>query len=292
MSGGVPVLAAEAEAFVDAVIERKGSTRVSVCLPCRNEEASVGHVVSALLGHQRSAELIDQLLVIDDGSSDRSAEVAAAAGATVVPIADLHTVFGPGRGKGNVMWTSLLASDGDLVVWIDADVRTVDLSWVAGLIDPLLRDPDVALSKATYERPQDEGGGGRTTELVIRPLISLLTPELAWIAQPLSGEVAVRRSLIETLPFVQGWGVEIALVLDVASKFGPEAIAQADLGVRRHRHHDLLDLRLQATEVMATMLARCGVALAEDEPAFIDADGKRIPLNLVERPAVASVRNA
>ena len=292
MIADTPSLTAEQVDFVRSVVDAKGSTRVSVCLPCRNEEASVGAVVTALRAHPLANDLVDELIVIDDGSTDRSAEVAAAAGAAVVAIASLHERYGSGRGKGNALWVSMLASSGDLVVWIDADVRTVDLTWVARLVLPMLRDPDVALVKATYCRPQDEGGGGRTTELVIRPLVSLLAPELAWVAQPLSGEVAVRRSMVQTLPFVQGWGVEIAMILDVAERFGPAAIAQADLGERRHRHHDLMDLRLQATEVMATFLRRRGLALAESEPALVLPDGSRAALNLDERPAVVSLRDS
>ena len=274
------------------MISRKGETRVSVCLPCRNEADSVGEVVRALLREDNARDLIDELIVIDDGSTDDSARLAEAAGATVVAISQIHDRYGAGRGKGNVLWASMLASTGELVVWIDADVRTVDLSWVAGLVEPMLEDPQVALVKATYHRPQDEGGGGRTTELVIRPLMSLLASELAWLAQPLSGEVGVRRSMIEAVPFAQGWGVEIAMILDVADTFGPGALAQADLGERRHRHHDLLDLRLQATEVMATFLSRRSVEFPDDDPALVTPDGERRLLNLAERPPIRSVRDA
>ncbi|NLA36096.1 MAG: glucosyl-3-phosphoglycerate synthase [Actinobacteria bacterium] len=292
MIAGTSRLDAQQIDFVRSVVEAKGTTRISVCLPCRNEERSVGGVVDALCDHPVWRDLIDELIVIDDGSTDRSAEIAAAAGATVVPIDSFHERYGPGRGKGNALWVSMLASSGDLVVWVDADVRTVDLTWVAHLVLPMLQNPGVALVKATYCRPQDEGGGGRTTELVIRPLVSLLAPELAWVAQPLSGEVAVRRSMVETVPFVQGWGVEIAMILDIAERFGAAAIAQADLGERRHRHHDLMDLRLQATEVMATLLRRRGVPLAEADPALVLADGSRTPLNLDERPPVVSLRDS
>ena len=272
-------------------LRHKGTNRVSVCLPCRNEEHTVGRVVGALQGESDAVGLVDELIVVDDRSTDRSAERALAAGAKVVSVDEIHTEYGVAAGKGNVLWASLWCSTGDIVVWIDADVVTADLTWVARLVQPLFVDDAVALAKATYYRPTDEGGGGRTTELVVRPLVSLVAPQLGWVKQPLGGEVAVRRSMIEQLPFVQGWGVEIAMLLDVVERFGPEAVVQVDLGERRHRHHDLMDLRGQAAEVAATILARSGVQLAVDPPRLLLPDDEDVVLNLAERPAVASLRH-
>ena len=281
------------EGLLGSVAARKGARRVSICLPCRNEQETVGIVVAALKAETMdSIGLVDELIVIDDGSTDETAARAAAAGARVVPISEVHRRFGEGAGKGNVLWASLLVSEGDFVVWLDADVTTATPEWVAQLLEPLLDDPRVALVKASYERPTDSGGGGRTTELVVRPLLSLLAPQLSWIDQPLAGEMAVRRDLIETIPLAQGWGVEIAMILDLAERYGAASIAQVHLGVRRHRHRDLMDLRVQAAEVMATLLGRLGIATAEPDPQLRLPDGTPLALNLDERPPAALARNA
>ncbi len=165
-------------------------------------------------------------------------------------------MHGVGHGKGNVLWASLAASKGDFVVWLDGDVTSFQPDWIVKLLAPLIDDDTVALVKATFHRPTQLGGGGRTTELVARPLLSLYFPELIGLHQPLAGEYAGRRSVLEQLPFVEGWGVEIAMLIDIARLYGAEAIAQVDLGVREHRHRSLHALSVQATEVMATMLGR------------------------------------
>jgi len=161
------------------------------------------------------------------------------------------------------------------------------------LLAPMLDDDTVALVKALSHRPTRLGGGGRTTELVARPLMSLYYPELTGLHQPLAGEYAGRRTVLEQLPFVQGWGVEIAMLIDVARRFGPEAIAQIDLGTREHRHRSLHALSVQAAEVMATMLARVpsGSLLPEESPSLRRADGSAVPLNLSERPPLAWLRS-
>ena len=203
-----------------------------------------------------------------------------------VVLEDIHDVHGPGHGKGNVLWASLLASRGDVVVWLDGDLTTFEPSWVAGLVEPLIAHDDIALVKAASERPDDEGGGGRTTELVARPLMSLYLPELTPLRQPLAGEYAVRRSVVETLPFVTGWGVEMALLIDIARAHGAGSIAQVDVGVRRHRHQPLTSLSVQAAEVMATVLERVGAGRPTSS-TFRRADGVEVELNLGERPPVA-----
>jgi glucosyl-3-phosphoglycerate synthase len=150
--------------------------------------------------------------------------------------------------------------------------------------------------KAAYHRPTDAGGGGRTTELVARPLISRCFPSLAGLEQPLSGEYAVRRAALEQLSFVQGWGVEMGLLIDIERRWGADAIGQVDLGRRVHRHRSLQSLSVQAAEVMATMLDRAGVpaalASAESEQVLERPDGSVVPLNLSTRPPVASLRHA
>jgi glucosyl-3-phosphoglycerate synthase len=240
-----------------------------------------------------SAKLIDELIVLDDDSTDDTARVATEAGATVVSIHTVNDMYGPGRGKGNALWATVVASTGDLIVWCDGDVTSVEPSWVVRLLMPLLSTPDVALVKACYRRPTELGGGGRTTELVARPMLSLFLPELTALHQPLSGEYAARRSAIETIPFVQGWGVEIAMLADIAERFGAGAIAQVDVGVRHHRHQSLDSLGLQAAEVMATLISRVGADkyFATDQLALVRPNGTSEALNLDERPPVRSIQD-
>lgn len=265
--------------------ECKGDRTISMCIPCRDEVATIGPIVAAARQHlvDRHA-VLDELLVLDDRSTDDTAAVATNAGATVVNIDDVHRRHGVGHGKGNALWASLVASNGDLIVWCDGDVTSFTPEWVVHLVAPLLLDPSVALVKAMYHRPTTSGGGGRTTELVARPLLSLFAPELTALAQPLSGEFAGRRDMLEQIPFVEGWGVEIAMLLDLVRRFGPASIAQVDLGERHHRHRSLHSLAVQAAEVMATALARVGVPSTEGTPSLTRADGSMVPLNLAERP--------
>ena len=277
----------------EAVVDAKAGRTVSVCIPCRDEAATVGPLVSSIRAElvQKRA-LVDELIVLDDRSTDDTAAVAASAGARVVDIREVHAQHGEGHGKGNALWASLVASEGDFVVWVDGDITSFTPDWIVRLVAPMLDDDTVALVKALSHRPTRLGGGGRTTELVARPLMSLYYPELAGLHQPLSGEYAGRRSVLEQLPFVQGWGVEIAMLIDIARIHGPEAIAQIDLGTREHRHRSLHALSVQAAEVMATMLGRvpAGSLLSENEPLLRRADGSTVPLNLSERPPLAWLR--
>lgn len=278
------------ECTIDSVVAAKAGRTVSLCIPCRDEAATIGPLVSAIR-HEliERAPLVDQLIVLDDRSTDETAAVAASAGGTVVPIDDMHARFGEGHGKGNALWASLAASTGDFVVWLDGDITSFEPHWISRLLAPMLHDESIALVKAVSHRPTQLGGGGRTTELVTRPLLSLYYPELTGLHQPLAGEYAGRRDVLEQLPFVQGWGVEIAMLIDLARRYGPGSIAQVDVGTREHRHRSLHALSVQAAEVMATMLARVpdGSLLAHDSPALCRADGSVVPLNLSERPPLA-----
>jgi glucosyl-3-phosphoglycerate synthase len=249
---------------VPAAVRARG-WRVSVCLPARDEAATIGAIVREL--RAGAPGLVSEVVVIDDGSVDATAEVAARAGARVVAEADLVPEAGPGSGKGNVLWKSLAACDGDLICWIDADLRNFRAESVARLVEPLVTDPDTVFVKAYYERPLAGAprGGGRVTELVARPLLSLLFPKLADIVQPLGGEYAGRRDALETLPFVQGWGVELGLLVDVAERFGRGAIAQVDLGIREHRNRPLDELGPQALAILTTALRRAEL-LSADAP--------------------------
>ena len=275
---------------IEAVLRAKGTSTVSLCIPCRDEAATIGSLVSIIRAElMRKVPFVDELIVVDDRSTDDTAAVAASAGAKVVSINDVHAKYGEGHGKGNVLWASLAASTGDFVVWIDGDITSFEPHWITRLLAPMLDDESVALVKAVFHRPTQLGGGGRTTELVARPLFSLYYPELAGLHQPLAGEYAGRRAVLEQLPFVQGWGVEVAMLIDIARRYGPEAIAQIDLGTREHRHRGLHSLSVQAAEVMATLLARVpeGSLLHDPAPVLRRPDGSVVPLNLSERPPLA-----
>lgn len=259
----------------------------------RDEAATIGSLVSVIRKElMDDMSIVDELIVLDDRSTDDTAIVAAHAGARVVGIDDVHDEHGDGHGKGNALWATLLVSSGDIVVWCDGDVTSFEPDWVVKLITPLLDDPTVAMVKALYHRPTKYGGGGRTTELVARPLMSRFFPALTGLAQPLSGEYAARRDVLEQLEFVQGWGVEMALLIDIAALHGAPAIGQVDLGSRLHRHRSLHSLSVQAAEVTATMLDRAGVTTAgpKNVPQVLTrSDGSAVPLNLSTRPAVASI---
>ncbi|MDP8938299.1 MAG: glucosyl-3-phosphoglycerate synthase [Actinomycetota bacterium] len=228
---------------------------VSVCIPARNEAATVadivGNLVSALVG---GARVVDEVVVVDDGSIDDTAAVAEASGARVV------RRQGP-PGKGLAMADAAAAASGDLLVFLDADVRNFAPHFVTRLLRPLVNGPEgVVLVKAAYRRPLHgvDGEGGRVTELVARPLIERLFPDLAFVAQPLAGEVAIRRSALDQLDLEPGYGVEIGMLVDVARRFGVAAIAQVDLGDRVHRNRALRELADQSRQVVAAVLDRAG----------------------------------
>lgn len=295
-SGQVPsvVVLDPTTATVTDLVAAKAGRTISVCLPARNEEATVGPIVAAITNGLTAAEgpaLVDELLVLDDGSTDETALEAKQAGAEVVAVADVLPTVRRGKGKGNVLWKSIAASSGDVIVWCDTDLTSFTPSYVTRLVAPLLGDPDLALVKGFYERPVDETGqgGGRTTELLARPLLSLYFPPLATIRQPLGGEAAATRSLLERLPFVESYGVESALLIDTYRLLGHEAMAQVDLGVRRHRHRDLLSLSEQAAEILPIVLGRAGVELPDPVPPLINHGGEERPVRLAERPPMVEV---
>jgi glucosyl-3-phosphoglycerate synthase len=274
----------------DRVLAAKAGRSVTLCFPCRDEAATVGALVTSARRHLvDDTGLVDELIVLDDRSTDETNVVASAAGATVVHIDEIHIDHGVGHGKGNALWASLIASTGDLVVWCDGDVTSFTPDWVVHLLAPLVADDSINLVKASYRRPTTAGGGGRTTELVARPLLSLFAPGLAALAQPLSGEFAGRREMLEAIPFVEGWGVEIAMLIDIARRFGASSIAQVDLGERLHRHRSLHALSVQAAEVMATALNRFDHDFGSGSQSLTRSDGSIVPLNLVERPPVCSL---
>ncbi|MFE5872119.1 glucosyl-3-phosphoglycerate synthase [Streptomyces roseifaciens] len=249
--------------------KRASGTTVSVVLPALNEEPTVGTIVATIRRELMSdaVPLVDELVVVDSGSTDRTAEVAAAAGARVVHRDEVLPSLPALPGKGEVLWRSLLATTGDIVCFVDADLREFSADFVSGIVGPLLTDPGVHFVKAMYDRPlgtefdvpgsaRTAGQGGRVTELVARPLLNLHWPQLAGFVQPLGGEYAARRSLLEQLPFPVGYGVELGLLVDALHTVGLGALAQVDVGVRKHRHQDGRALGRMAAAIYRTAQLR------------------------------------
>jgi len=237
----------------------KGATQVSVVLPALDEEATVGRVVEMVVDLGRRTGLVDEVVVMDSGSSDATAAVARDAGAVVHHRDDVLPEVGSLPGKGEVLWKSLAVTRGDVVAFVDADLTDPHPALVTGLLGPLLCTREVQLVKGCYDRPLVGGGatsGGRVTELMARPLINRLAPDLAGLVQPLAGEYAARRSLLERLPFVSGYGVEIGMLVDALALAGLDAIAQVDLGHRSHHNQGTAALGRMASQVLATMLSR------------------------------------
>ncbi|GAA1314173.1 glucosyl-3-phosphoglycerate synthase [Saccharothrix xinjiangensis] len=278
---------------VPELVALKGGRAVSVVLPALDEEATVGGVVAAV--RPLVGSLVDELVVVDSGSTDGTAARAAAAGARVVRRSDVLPDLPPRPGKGEVLWRSLAATSGDLVVFLDSDLVDPDPGFVPALLGPLLTR-DVHLVKGFYRRPLggSGSGGGRVTELAARPLLNALRPELAGVVQPLGGEYAGTRAFLESVPFAPGYGVEIGLLLDAHARYGLAGIAQVNLGVREHRNRDLRQLGAMAAQVAGTALRRCGVPVASASlTQFLPFDGEWLPSSVEvpaeDRPAMRSV---
>jgi glucosyl-3-phosphoglycerate synthase len=236
---------------------------VSVCIPARNEAATIGRVVRVLRrALVDKSGLVDEIVVMDGDSSDDTAAIARAEGAIVYSEHEVLPETGPGRGKGEGLWKSLHVCHGDIICWVDADIQNIHPRFVYGLIGPLLADESIQYVKAFYERPIRQRkvthptGGGRVTELVARPVLNLFWPDLAGIVQPLSGEYAGRRELLEQLRFSSGYGVELGLLIDIAGRCGLDGIAQVDLEVRVHRNQDVQALSRMSFGIMQTALRR------------------------------------
>ena len=294
------------------LLARKRDTgmTVSVVLPALNEQGRVGRVAEVLRrATVEEVPLVDELVVVDGGSSDGTREEARRAGATVVSQRDVLAHLGDAPGKGEALWKGLAATSGDVVLFIDADIVDIGPRFVVGLLGPLLTDPQVVYTKAAYDRPlRLDGapprptGGGRVTELMARPLLAAFWPELAWLAQPLSGEYAGRREVLESVPFVRGYGVEVALLADIADRYGADRIAQVDLDRREHDHQDLPALGRMASEILHVALdrlARSGRLVTTEPPAVLLPQPVRTPDGLLqqvhevavsERPPLREVR--
>ncbi|MEZ5377209.1 MAG: glucosyl-3-phosphoglycerate synthase [Acidimicrobiales bacterium] len=248
---------------VDRLREAKGSTTVTVALPAKDEATTIEAIITTIRdGLMGSVGLVDELIVIDDHSTDDTAAVARQAGADVYPAGEILPRYGAGHGKGEALWKSLHVSTGDIVCWCDADIRNYDNRFILGPLGPLLTEPDIGFTKGFYRRPlRDDGeGGGRVTELVARPLISSLFPHLGPLVQPLSGEFAGRRAVLEQVPFSRGYAVDLALLIDLTERFGADSIAQVDLGTRIHRNRPLRELGPQSAAITNMVLRRAGHA--------------------------------
>lgn len=285
------------------LVAAKRGRAVSVVLPALDERDTVAGVVRAVSPYL--GRLVDELVVMDSGSTDDTVEVARAAGARVVRRDEVVPDVPPVPGKGEVLWRSLAATEGDLVAFLDSDLLDPDPGFVPALLGPLLCAKGTHLVKGFYRRPlrletADDGtGGGRVTELTARPLLAALRPELAGIVQPLGGEYAATREFLESVPFAVHYGVEIGLLLDAHARYGLAGLSQVNLGVRKHRHRSLLQLGVTARQITATALARCGVAdpgAAEDAvfTQFGHHDGAWLPeataVSLRDRPPMRELR--
>ena len=243
--------------------ERSG-LRISLCIPTLNEETTIGKVIVVLKSELMDRfPLVDELAVIDSGSTDRTAEIATSYGADFYHSADILPSHGFNRGKGENLWKAVYQLQGDIICYVDADIANIHPRFVYGLIAPLILNEDIGYVKAFYERPivQPAGdirnsGGGRVTEILVRPLFSLFYPELTQLFQPLSGEYAVRRNLLERIPFPIGYGVETSHILDVYTHWGMGAFAQVNLERRVHRNQSTAALGRMSFGILQSFLSR------------------------------------
>jgi glucosyl-3-phosphoglycerate synthase len=275
---------------------------VSICLPARNEAGTIGPILSALMP-LRERGVVDQVVVVDD-STDGTAAIARSLGAEVHDQRALMPELGPVLGKGDAMWRALPILTGEIVCFLDADSEQFGEHYACGLIGPLLCESSCAFVKGFYRRPFRVGdvtlpdGGGRVTELTARPLLNLFYPELAGVLQPLAGEIAARRTLLDRLPFVTGYGVDIALLLDAYAEVGLDGIAQVDLDIRQNAHQPLRDLGPMAYAVLqavSTRLEREGRLRGPLPGAFLAPGAEAAsPASrpVVERPPLAELRAA
>jgi glucosyl-3-phosphoglycerate synthase len=288
--------------------EAKAGRTISVVLPALNEEETIESVIDSI--SPLVDGLVDELIVLDSGSTDDTEIRAIAAGARVVSREQALPEVPIRPGKGEALWRSLAATGGDIVVFVDSDLINPHPMFVPWLVAPLLTCDGIHLVKSFYRRPLNVGdaggragatGGGRVTELVARPLLAALRPELGRMLQPLGGEYAASRELLTSLPFAPGYGVDIGLLVDTFDRLGLDAIAQVNLGVRAHRNRPLAELGAMSRQVIATLLSRCGipdsgVGLTQffaDGPDGSDGEGytqHTSPVSLVDRPPICGLR--
>jgi glucosyl-3-phosphoglycerate synthase len=283
----------------DELVAVKNGRTVSVVLPALNEAQTVGQVVDTIT--PMLGGLVDELIVLDSGSTDDTESRAAAAGARVVHREAVLPGIPAQPGKGEALWRSLAATTGDVIVFIDSDLIDPDPMFVPRLLGPLLTEEGIHLVRGYYRRPlkvgdgEDATGGGRVTELVARPLLAALRPELGCVMQPLGGEYAGTRQLLTSVPFAPGYGVEIGILIDTYDRYGLDAIAQVNLGVRTHRNRPTSELGPMSRQVIATLLTRCGIADSGAGLIQFIADGdcyatRTSGVSLADRPPMADMR--
>ena len=254
-------------AFADLkdLVERKekAGLSISLCIPALNEESTIGKEVVIFKSElMNRCHLLDEIAVIDSGSEDRTLEVASSFGADTYLSSDILPEEGVKRGKGENLWKAIHQLKGDIIVYVDADIKNIHHRFVYGLVGPLIHRPEVSYVKAFYDRPlafSDSvrpSGGGRVTEILTRPLFSLFFPELTAIIQPLSGEYAVRRDVLEQIPFPVGYGVETSHLIDVYTSRGLKAFAQTDLDQRVHRNQETRSLGKMSFGILQSFLNR------------------------------------
>ncbi len=271
---------------------------VSVCLPTLNVADTVGAIIESVRQEWVGpGGLVDEIAIVDSRSGDDTVRVAREAGAVSHRDDKILPELGPASGKGEALWKSLAVLSGDIVLWLDSDVVDFDPAFVPGMLGPLLTDPDIGYVKAMYRRRfGDSDDGGRVTEICARPLINLFYPELAVMAQPLSGEAAGRRSLLESVPFFSGYAVELGLLIDIHRHAGVDAIAQVDLGERRHTNQPTPALGRMAYAISQAVLQRVAEEgrapeeLASDPGPYrrpvSDADGEMVMTSTDVRPTL------
>jgi len=281
--------------------KRELGLSVSVVLPCREVVETIGAIADEIHALNEQAPLVDQVLAVDAGSRDGTAEAAAAHGLTVYQEDELLPDTGPAAGKGDAMWRSVSVATGDVVMFLDADTTNFERHFVSGMLGPMLTEPAVRFAKATYHRPLIGPRGdvlddaGRVTELTAKPLLGIFFPELAGFGQPLAGETVADRELLRSIPFVTGYAVETAMLIDVLRTAGLDAMAQVGLGARHNRSKALRELGGMSYAVARAVVERAGAWEAGWDDAYLRAictpNGTRLaeePLTLVERPPLAS----
>lgn len=268
-----------AEEFEDLeallALKRQQNLTISLALPALNEEETVGNVIRTIKTTlMDQVPLLDEMVLIDSDSTDRTRQLAASLGIPVFIHQHILPRLGARRGKGEALWKSLYVTRGDILIWIDTDIKNIDPVFVYGLLGPLLQRPDIQFVKGFYRRPlrvgdkYQAGGGGRVTELTARPLLNLFYPELSGIVQPLAGEYGGRRAALEQLPFYSGYGVEIGLLIDILEQLGLGAIGQVDLQERVHHNQSLESLSKMSFAIIQAVFnkleRRYGCSFLED----------------------------